>query len=565
LLREGRHEAAASCFASALKEAPDFADAAQNLGCCQAALGRFDEAAGSYRKVVRLRMGDAGSQFNLGCVLLSAGAYAEALAPLQEAVRLAPRLAKHHQFLGLAFIAAGRKPDAVPPMLEAVRLDATNAVLVANVAGLLVDVGEPVAAVEAGLDAVRLAPENAFAQANLARALHSSGRSEAALAPARAAVRLAPEDGGAVATLGAVQYMLGDYADAAANSHRAALLAPELYQAKANESVALEALGRLVEAEAAGRAAITLAPPGNADVRHNLACMLLRSGRMTGESWGWYESRLQLNPAERHLASLPRWAGEDVAGKTVLLHAEQGFGDTIQFARYAPLVKALGARVILAVQPALCRLLAGTPGTDEVVAAGDAMPPHDVFCPLLSLPGVFGTTLGTIPPLVPFAFEATSLPPPPVRGLQVGVVWAGSPGFVHDRARSVGLAAIGRLADVPGIVLHSLQLPAGTTGDLPIIDRMAGVADFADTASRIAGLDLVIAVDSAVAHLAATMGKEVWLLSRFLGCWRWLQDRDDSPWYPGMRIYRQPSAGDWASVIERVCIDLTRRRPSRSP
>ena len=526
----------------------------------------MDQAAGNYRKVVRLRRGDAGSHFNLGCVLLSAGAYAEALAPLQEAARLAPGLAKHHQFLGLAFIAAGRKPEAVPAMLEAVRLDETNAVLVANVAGLLVDVGEPSAAVEAGLVAVQLAPENPFAQANLARALHSAGRSEQAFAPALAAVHLAPDDGGAVATLGAVQYMLGDYAGAAANSHRAALLAPELYQAKANESVALEALGRLAEAEAAGREAITLAPPGLADVRHNLACMLLRSGRMTGESWAWYEFRLQLNPAERHLASIPRWAGEDIAGKTILLHAEQGFGDTIQFARYAPLVKALGARVILAVQPALCRLLADAPGTDAVVSTGAAIPPHDVFCPLLSLPGVFGTTLETIPLLVPLVANTETLSPRPDRGLQVGLVWAGSAGFVHDRARSVGLDAMGRLVDVPGVVLHSLQLPAGTMGDRPIIDRMADVADFADTASRIAGLNLVIAVDSAVAHLAATMGKEVWLLSRFLGCWRWLQDRDDSPWYPSMRIYRQQSAGDWSSVIERVSGDLAQRaRPYAFP
>jgi tetratricopeptide (TPR) repeat protein len=564
LLRAGRHEAAAACFTAALREAPDFADAAQNLGCCQAAMGQLGEAARSYRAVVRMRTGDAGSHFNLGCVLLSAGEYAEALAPLQEAARLAPRLAKHHQFLGLAFIAAGRKPEAVPPMLEAVRLDGTNAVLVANVAGLLVDVGEPLAAVEAGLAAVRLAPETPFAQANLARALHCAGRSEQALAPALAAVRLAPDDGGAVATLGAVQYMLGDYAHAAANSRRAAELAPELYQAKANESVALEALGHLAEAEAAGREAITLAPSGNAEVRHNLACMLLRSGRMTAESWAWYDCRLQLNPAERHLASLPRWAGEDVAGKTVLLHAEQGFGDTIQFARYAPLVKALGARVILAVQPALCRLLADAPGTDCVVSTREAMPPHDVFCPLLSLPGVFGTTLGTIPPLVTVVPDSAGVPPQAVQGLQVGLVWAGSPGFVHDRARSVGLDAIGPLADVPGIALHSLQFPAGATGGLPIIDRMADVADFADTASRVAGLDLVIAVDSAVAHLAATMGREVWLLSRFLGCWRWLQDRDDSPWYPGMRIYRQTSAGDWTGVIERVSSDLAARAASHA-
>jgi hypothetical protein len=148
------------------------------------------------------------------------------------------------------------------------------------------------------------------------------------------------------------------------------------------------------------------------------------------------------------------------------------------------------------------------------------------------------------------------LSPPPVRGAQVGIVWAGSPGFVHDRARSLGVDALKALAEMLGTVLQSLQMPVGSTGDLPILDRMVGVTDFADTAARIAGLDLVIAVDSAVAHLAAAMGKEVWLLSRFLGCWRWLRDQADSPWYPTLRVYRQPSAGDWTSVVERVSLDL---------
>ncbi len=549
------------CFAAALGEAPDFADAAQNLGCCLAALGRFTEASRCYAVVVQLRPEDAGAQFNLGCVLLAAGDHEAAVAPLQKAAHLAPGLAKHHQFLGLALIAAGRKTDAVPVMLQSVRLDAANPVLVANLAGLLVDVGQIEAAVEAGLAAVALAPDSPLAQANLARALHCIGRSGDALAPALAAVRLAPEDGGAAATLGAVYYMLDRYADAAAESRRAARLSPELYQAKANEAVALEALGELAGAEIAGRQAVALAPPGNAEARHNLACMLLRSGVLTSESWTLYESRLQLTPAARLLGERPRWAGEDVAGKTVLLHAEQGFGDTLQFARYAPLVKARGARVVLAVQPALYRLLQGMPGIDEVVRADGALPPHDLFCPLLSLPGVFGTTLDTIPPVVPIAVDADKVAalPPPTGRLHVGLVWAGSPIFIHDRARSIGLHTIKLLADVASVALHSLQVPAGQGDGLPIVDHMAGVADFADTAVLIAGLDLVIAVDSAVAHLAAAMGKEVWLLSRFVGCWRWLRERDDSPWYPTMRIYRQPSPGDWASVLARVRSDLEQR------
>ena len=561
-MQGGRHREAADAFSAALAEAPDFADAAQNLGCCLATLGRFEEAAKTYACVVQLRPGDAGSCFNLGCALLAAGAQADAITALREAVRLGPNSSKHHAALGQALIGANRKAEALLPMREAARLDGTNPTVLASLAGLLVDEGLYQVAADAAQIAVQCAPESIHAQANLARALHCLGRSEVALAPALTAVELAPEDSGAAATLGAIHYMLGHYAEAAAQSRRAARLDPALYQAKANEAVALEALGRLEEAEAAGWKAIGLAPAGTADVRHNLACMLLRSGRMTPEVWALYDARFGLRPAARQSASAPLWAGEDVAGRTVLLKCEQGFGDTIQFARYARLVKQRGARVVLAVQPALLRVLHDMPEVDAVVSAEAPLPEHDVTCPLLSLPGIFGTALDTIPPPIPIVPDARL-----VRhwesctdaGLQVGLVWAGSPTFMHDRARSVGPALAGAFAGMPDVVLHSLQLPAGQVAEAAVIDRMSAVVDFADTAAIIAGLDLVIAVDSAVAHLAAAMGKEVWLLSRFIGCWRWLRDREDSPWYSTMRIYRQTRPGDWASVVQRVRSDLSRR------
>ena len=498
-MQAGEHERAAEAFSAALAEAPDFADAWQNLACCLAALGRFREAAAACAFVVRLRPEDAGSRFNLGCVLLDGGDQAGAVTVLREAVRLDPALAKHHATLGQALIAAGRKPEALAVLREAVRLDGGNPGVLASLAGVLVDEGLFEAAADAALRAVRLDPAS--------------------------------------------------------------------YQAEGNRALALHGLGRLEEAEEAGRRAVALAGPGNAaKVRHNLACMLLRAGRMTPDAWALYEWRFELNPPIPNLAAAPRWAGEPLAGRTVLLHSEQGLGDTIQFARYAPLVKALGGRVVLVVQPALLRLLRDTPGTDAVVSEGTPLPPHDVFCPLLSLPGLFGTALDSIPALIPLVPDPALVQHwrrPSADGLHVGLVWAGSPGFVHDRARSIGPALPTALAGMPGLVLHSLQHPAGQADVGPIIDRMPNVADFADTAAIIAGLDLVISVDSAVAHLAATMGKEVWLLSRAVGCWRWLHDREDSPWYPTMRIYHQTEAGDWAGVIARVRDDLAHRLAHR--
>ncbi len=511
---------------------------------------------------MRLRPSDAGSHFNLGMALLSGGEPAAAVESLQSAVRFDASQAKHHQALGQALAAVGRKAEAVPALMQAAALTPGDTGLLVSVASLLIDLGELNAAAGAGFLAVQRQPGNAVAQGNLARALQGLGDSGAALAPARAAARLAPLNAGAAATLGAVLYTLGRHAEALERCRYAALLMPSLYQAKMNEALSLEALGQLEAAEAAARAALRLAPEA-ADVRHNLAAMLLASGRMTEESWALYDARLHLHAASRAIADRPRWQGEDIAGKTVLLHCEQGFGDTIQFLRYARRVSALGAQVILAVQPELLRLLRDLPDVHAVVPATASLPEHDVFCPLLSLPRAFGTTLETVPAdpsyIAPDPGLVRRWQAPPTAGLKVGLVWAGSTVFVHDRARSIPPGALTPLSTVPGVTFHSLQKPAASPAAFPMSDRMADVVDFADTAAMIAGLDLVISVDSAVAHLAAAMGKEVWLLSRFVGCWRWLRTRQDSPWYPTMRIFRQSAPGDWDGVIERVRDELTLR------
>ena len=562
LQAKGEHQAAARSFSAAVDAAPDFADALQNLGFSLFALGKFEEATKAFTKLVQLRPEDAGSFFNLGMALLSGGEPAEAVEALQSATRLDVSQAKHHKALGQALVAADRKQEGLTALMKASEVEPGDTDLLVTVGGLLVDQGKLEAAAGASLMAIQRQPGNAIAQGNLARALHGLGKTQAALAPARASARLAPMHGSAAATLGAILYTLGHHAEALTRSQQAIRLSPSLYQAKMNEALALEALGRLEEAETAARAALLLAPEA-ADVRHNLAAMLLASGRMDAETWELYDSRLQLKPWGKRIAGYKRWQGEGIAGKTLLVHGEQGFGDTIQFLRYAKLATGRGARVILVVQPELLSLLHDLPGVHAVVSAAAPLPAYDVFCPLLSLPRAFGTSLTTIP-----AGDAYIQPDParvarwrtqPTPELKVGLVWAGSPIFVHDSARSIAVDALAPLADVPGVTFHSLQKPVQATGRLPMLDRMAGAKDFADTAAMIADLDLVISVDSAVAHLAAAMGKDVWLLSRFIGCWRWLRDRDDSPWYPTMRIFRQTSPNDWDEVIRRVRDALTER------
>jgi hypothetical protein len=291
--------------------------------------------------------------------------------------------------------------------------------------------------------------------------------------------------------------------------------------------------------------------------------------------WRWRTARFA---ARAGRFAQPPWLGAEApAGKTILLHAEQGFGDTLQFCRYAAPVAARGARVVLEVARPLARLMATLDGVAAVVAEGDELPAFDLHCPLMSLPLAFGTTLETVPPParlvpVPERVAAWQLRLAAVEGIRVGLVWAGSSnktypeGRAIDRRRSITLDHYLPLAAVAGVSFVSLQKgEAALRGAAPppgmaLLDATDGLADFADTAALVAALDLVISVDTAVAHLAGSLGKPVWILTQFDADWRWLAGRLDSPWYPTARLFRQPEIGDWASVIAdvvaalRVCV-----------
>ena len=458
---------------------------------------------------------------------------------------------------GLALSAAGRNDDAFAVLRLAAAQHPNHPALLTAIGTVLLRLGRPQQAVGALLLAIESRPDDAAALSALGIAFLRCHDLTQARRHSAAAYRLSP-DGDTAVNYSRVLLDAGDYAQALSVSERAVQLNGSSLPARNNHALALEGLGRHEDAVQAWRAAVALAPD-DADTCHKLATLLLGLGRMTAESWALYERRLDGKAA---IGTIRRWHGEPVEGKTVLLHAEQGLGDTIQFVRYAPLVAARGAKVVLAVQPSLLRLLGSLPGVDQLVAVGQSLPPFDLFCPLLSLPAIFGTTLRSIPPPVPYGLP---MPAPRTAALRVGLVWAGNPGFINDRQRSVPPALLAPLAQLAGVRCVGLHfgddgIPAG----LPIENAMEGVRDFADTAQRIAGLDLVIAVDTAVAHLAATMGKPVWLLSRFLGCWRWLFDRADSPWYPTLRLYRQSRPNDWAEVLDRVRDDLQHLAAART-
>ena len=309
--------------------------------------------------------------------------------------------------------------------------------------------------------------------------------------------------------------------------------------------------------------------PDYADAHWNLSLLNLLTGDFEsgwpGFEWRWQTK--QQNFHRRH-DSRPLWDGQPLAGRTILLHAEQGLGDTIQFVRYVPLVQERGGRVVVECQPPLLSLLADSPGIDLVLAQGEPLPAFEVQAPLLSLPGILGTTLGSIPARVPYLRADPELAQSwrkklePLGGFKVGIVWQGNPQFKGDRQRSIPLRHYQALARVEGVRLLSLQkgpgadpLRAGATA-FPVLDLGAQLETFGDTAAVLENLDLLISSCTSVPHLAGALGVPVWLALPFVPDWRWLLEREDSPWYPHHRLFRQDRPGDWNGVFERIATAL---------
>lgn len=421
----------------------------------------------------------------------------------------------------------------------------------------------------------RLDPvQAAQAYANRGAALRRIGRADEAAASCIEALVRCPELAEAYANIGAI-LQEADHPLAALDACRRAIaLSPGLYTPYLAMAHARRDRGDPAAALALLRRAATLAP-ATPSVRYNLAEALLQHG-LFEEGWRVYESRWQARELAltRPACTNPEWTDQDLTGKTLLVVEEQGFGDTLQFIRLIPLVKARGARrVILHCRAPLVRLLAGVEGVDAVTTALPDAVAYDLWVPLMSLMQRLAVGPDSIPAAMPYlapppdAVTRWSGALPETDGLRVGLVWAGDPRLGHaaasrtDARRSLALTQLAPLLTVPGVCWVSLQKgPAAAQLDgMAIHDPMPGVTDFADTAAIVRQLDLVIGVDTAVVHLAGALGVPVWVLSRFSGCWRWLLDRDDSPWYPTLRLFRQQHPGDWAPVVGRVREELLRR------
>lgn len=388
------------------------------------------------------------------------------------------------------------------------------------------------------------------------------------------ALEIRPDDAGFLSNLGNALKDLDRFEEALAAHARSALLAPDDYNSRHNYGIALRDAGRFAEALEQFREAIRI-DPDNANPRWDSAVAHLYQGDFAA-GWAAYEARWHIGEVHRRASLLPEWRGEPLAGKTLYLYPEQGFGDTLLAVRFLPWVKAQGARVYLECKPPLRRLFGQLEGVDALFDPDDGPPADvDLVTPLMALPGLYGVHLDNIPPCqrlhIPDAAraKARALMASGAGRLKVGVVWSGSVTFKRNHKRSVGVERFVPLSHVPGVQLYSLQ-KGPREGDLAdagassvMIDLGTRVEDFAETAACIEELDLVIMTDSSVAHLCGSLGRPVWNLLNYAAYWLYLWDREDSPWYASMRLIRQPRPGDWDSVFARVKADLQKLAAER--
>lgn len=479
----------------------------------------------------------------------------------------------------LAHQAAGRLDEAERGLYRALALAPESPFLQLHLARLFGAGGRHEAALDCCRAAVRLAPGFAPAHNDLGNALRAAGRADEAFAEYREAVALDPGLAEAQFNLGAALQRAGRAGEALACYDAVLRLRPDFAAARLNRAMLLEEREDTAGAIEGYRAAVA-AEPAMVEAHVNLGMQLLLAGDWAAgwEAWEWRLRYPEYSGADL-AARAPRWTGEPLAGRRILLEAEAGFGDAIQFLRFAPQVAALGGRVQVRCAPELASLAAAVDGVEGVVARGAPLPEVDCWCPLPSLPRLLAPTPEGWGDAVPYLradparaarwrerFAAIDAGAPP--RMRVGLVWASQSGHRTAAAKSVPLTALSPLAAIGNLRFYSLQKGAAaqarrdSANPLEIVDLAGDLADFSDTAAAIAGLDLVISVDTAVAHLAGALGAQVWTLLKFAPDWRWMLDREDSPWYPTMTLYRQSVAGDWSTPAQAMARALElRARP----
>ena len=567
----------------ALTRSPDNVAALNNRAVALQGLGRYEEALAAFDRAIALRPDYAEAHSNRANVLKTLKRLTEALASYDRAIALRAEYAEAYANRADALFKLKRFEEALASADRALLYRPHYPEAFCNRGNALHELKRFDEALASYDDGIALRPEYSAAHCNRGNSLHEQYRYDEALASHDRALALQSDFVEAHSNRGNVLQELRRFTEALASYDRAIALRPDFAEAYMNRGNALVELQRFPEALADFDRAVALRPDF-AEAHFSAALCRLLNGDLP-RGFEQYEWRWQTDQLRREKPDFPQppWDGTNsVAGKTLLVHAEQGFGDTIQFCRYVPLLVAHGARMILEVQNPLCELMHTLAGDAQIVARGDPLPDFDMHCPLLSLPLALGTQLESIPAATPYLFaqEAKSAAwrsrMDARERFRVGLVWAGDPrkrlpnAHRIDRQRSIAFEQLAPLIAATECEFYSLQKGEYASAQLRnsplrqrIIDWTRDLNDFSDTAALIDNLDLVIAVDTSVAHLAGAMGKPLWLLNRHNTCWRWLLAREDSPWYPTMRIFRQPAMGDWDGMLERLrgeLVEVARRQ-----
>jgi tetratricopeptide (TPR) repeat protein len=542
--------------------------------------GRLREAEKIYTRVLKALPDQFDALNLLGTIKAQRGQAGEAYRLITAALKVNPRAPDAWVNLGIVLHALKRDQEALESFDKALALKPGDADALHQRANALLTLGRAQDALAAVDQVLSLIPRHPHARLNRGLALAALGRHEEALAEFDGALALSPGNPAAHYNRGISLFNVGRYEDAVAAYDSALSIAPDHVKAWNNRGLALQALNRHDEALASYSRALEIRKD-YADAHFNQALALLTIGdfRRGFEQYEWRWRRTGM-PAHRRGYGRPLWLGEyPLQRHTILLHAEQGLGDTIQFARYVPLVARTGAKVVLEVQPELAPLLGRLEGAAAVVPRGEPLPPFDVHCPLGSLPLALKTEPATIPAGGPYLkaddariakwrarIEAPERP-------RVALAWSGNAQHVNDRNRSIPLSRLAPLCSAASIRFIGIQRelrgedPEVLAREPRVMQIGAELDDFADTAAVVALVDLVISVDTSVAHLAGALGRPVWVLLPFSPDWRWTLAGESSRWYPTARLFRQPSLGDWDSVVERLRGELDRfaREPIAGP
>lgn len=613
----GRTDEALIALRNAVKLAPESPELVNNLGVMLKECGQYDEAASAFGRALALKPDYVDAEFNLANALAAAGRDLESIAAYCRAIELAPHLPEQHWALAVLLERIGRLEESLASLRRALDLKPEFADALYLMDRVLEKLGRHEDAQDAYLRAIELAPDVSVLKDDQVITRVNRPAFEQAVVRLQRALAIKPDLAGGHLVLAGALRRLDRLADAEAAYRRAIELAPHDARAHSELGVMLKDQRRLNEARELFDAAVRQMPD-SAAAHQNLALLRLLQGDFVAGFAG-YESRWRLPDALR-LPEAPRWTGDALPGGTVLLLAEKGFGDVIQFVRYARLVKERsGARVVLHCNESLHALLSTVPGIDSLSSGPAVEQKCDYYAPLLSLPSVFGTTVETIPAEVPYLFadpdlvdrwrrtfeaggwrpeaagqtnvvpdaaetvkpkaadrggvphSSSSLQPAASGLFRVGIAWQGNPAYQSDARRSIPLTYFAALSRCPRVQLISLQKgfgreqlaePGGDAKELREIIDLGAQLDqqgdaFVDTAAVIANLDLIITSDTAIAHLAGALGAQVWVALAYVPDWRWMLWGDRSPWYPTMRLFRQSEYGNWSEVFDRIALELS--------